>query len=381
MRKRRKMMRLPDGFGSIRYLGDHRRNCYAVHPPAKLADDLGDYVRPRAICYVDDWYVGFAVLNAYHAGTYRPGDEAKYRRTLQPAQMDELCQRILADFTAAAKTGRAQLTFANVYDKFYDHKFGDGAKRKLSASSMQAARSAYKNCAALHDKPFAQLRHADLQGCIDACPLGYSSVSQMIQLIKQMYQYAMLYELCDKDYSTALKAPENDTEHGVPFTAADLAILWRHADDPTVELALIMCYSGFRISAYLTIETNVEHWYFRGGVKTASGKDRIVPIHSAIQPLVAARLRRDGRMLSVDPHAYRKDFYAMLSRLGISRHTPHDCRHTFSMLCERYGVSENDRKRMLGHSFGSDITNAVYGHRDLEDLRREIEKIQVVTTP
>ena len=45
------------------------------------------------------------------------------------------------------------------------------------------------------------------------------------------------------------------------------------------------------------------------------------------------------------------------------------------MLLEKYGVSENDRKRMMGHSFGKDITNKVYGHRTLEDLRAEIEKI------
>ncbi len=67
-------------------------------------------------------------------------------------------------------------------------------------------------------------------------------------------------------------------------------------------------------------------------------------------------------------------------RLGIvgnPKHTPHDCRHTFSALCEKYGVRENDRKRMLGHSFGGDVTNAVYGHRTLEELRDEIEKIKV----
>jgi hypothetical protein len=38
-------------------------------------------------------------------------------------------------------------------------------------------------------------------------------------------------------------------------------------------------------------------------------------------------------------------------------------------------VSEADRKRMMGHSFGSDVTNGVYGHRTLEDLREELEKI------
>ena len=52
-------------------------------------------------------------------------------------------------------------------------------------------------------------------------------------------------------------------------------------------------------------------------------------------------------------------------------------RHTFSMLCEKYEVNENDRKRMMVHSFKEDITNKVYGHRELEDLRKEIEKIEI----
>jgi hypothetical protein len=32
---------------------------------------------------------------------------------------------------------------------------------------------------------------------------------------------------------------------------------------------------------------------------------------------------------------------------------------------------------MLGHSFKGDITNGVYGHRTVEELRTEIEKIKV----
>ena len=35
---------------------------------------------------------------------------------------------------------------------------------------------------------------------------------------------------------------------------------------------------------------------------------------------------------------------------------------------------------MLGHSFGNDITNGVYGHQTLEELRTEIEKIRVPET-
>ena len=66
--------------------------------------------------------------------------------------------------------------------------------------------------------------------------------------------------------------------------------------------------------------------------------------------------------------------------MSIKEKSPHSCRHTFSRLCESYGVREADRKRMLGYSFGNDITNGVYGHRTLEELRSEIEKIKLQET-
>ena len=74
---------------------------------------------------------------------------------------------------------------------------------------------------------------------------------------------------------------------------------------------------------------------------------------------------------------FRNSMYCFLNEVGIERHTPHDCRHTFSRLCEKFEVKENDRKRLLGHKF-DDVTNGVYGHRTVEDLREEIEKIIVV---
>ena len=142
-------------------------------------------------------------------------------------------------------------------------------------------------------------------------------------------------------------------------------------------MILIMCYSGFRITAYKTLKIDLKDRYFKGGVKTAAGKDRIVPIHSGIYDLVKHRTRRKRPLLDIPVPRFRTAMYETLERLGMARHTPHDCRHTFSALCERYGVSENDRKRMLGHSFGNDITNQIYGHREIEDLRHEIEKIKI----
>ena len=39
MPRRKKHSRLPNGYGSIRYLGKNRKNPYAVHPPANIDGD------------------------------------------------------------------------------------------------------------------------------------------------------------------------------------------------------------------------------------------------------------------------------------------------------------------------------------------------------
>lgn len=244
---------------------------------------------------------------------------------------------------------------------------------------MNATRGAFKRCKTLHDKEFRKVTYDDLQKVIDDSPLKYASLEQVINLLHQMYAYAKIYHITDEDCSLYLKINKPDEEeHGVPFTNDELLTLWKNQDDEDVEFLLIMCYSGFRISAYKNMEVNLEENYFRGGVKNKYSKNRIVPIHKGILPLVKRRLERDGSLLTSD-QTFRKhlDERDLLNQLGISHHTPHDCRHTFSKLCEDFKVNENDRKRMLGHSFGNDITNKTYGHRSLSDLQKQIQKIKI----
>ena len=382
---RKKYPRLPSGFGTIRYLGENRRNCYAVHPPAEI-DALGNVKRPAALCYTDDWIKGFTVLTAYKAGTYTPGMERELE-VAETSDADVLVQRILADYSTIKGVEDKhpeikELTFAEVYEKFYKWKFEERKGVKLSKSSQNSYRTAFKNSKAIHNRPFASLKHEDLQKIVDDCPLKHSSVELIVNLFKQMYKYAIMYEICteNKAQYVTVNRPEDDVS-GRPFSDEELKTLWNHKDDEDVQMVLIMCYSGFRISVYRSLYVNMEEKYFQGGVKTAAGKNRIVPIHSSILPFVSSRIAKYGMMIPVTENTYRNKFFTELMNrlniLGTPPHTPHDCRHTFSALCEKYSVRENDRKRMLGHSFGADITNEVYGHRALEDLRTEIEKIQI----
>ena len=98
MSKRKKYPKLPNGYGSIKYLGKGRRNPYAVHPPTTEFNINGSPATPKALCYVNDWYIGFAVLTAYKAGTYFPG----YEKTLsanQDSQTDRKSTRLNSSHT------------------------------------------------------------------------------------------------------------------------------------------------------------------------------------------------------------------------------------------------------------------------------------------
>lgn len=352
MAKRKKRMKLPNGFGSIKYLGEGRRNPYAVYPPV-TEYKFKTPVTPKALGYCETWEDAYELLTAYN---------------MEKKGQIKVNNGVYIDRTP---------TFAEVYARFYQEKFYNSPK-KLSKSSMNSTKAAFKNCSALHDKQMGQIKYDDLQNVLNACTLKYSSRELMVSLMHQMYAYALKYEICEKDYSAFVYIPiQDDDESGIPFTENDLKILWKNKDDSTVKMILIMCYSGFRINAFTNIEVNLPEKYFKGGIKTAASKDRIVPIHSAIYPLVEKRFTGDRNFLGTSATTFRKSMYIKLSELGITKHTPHDCRHTFSMLCEKYKVNENDRKRMMGHSFNGDITNATYGHRTLEDLRTEIEKIKI----
>lgn len=340
----RKNMKLPNGFGCIKKLSGNRRKPYAAFPSSKIEDKL-NICPTRAIGYYDSWYSAYNALSDFN-------------------------KNLLCGITPSA-------TFADIYHAFYKAKFEESTKQ-LSAHSRIDYSSAYKNVPSLHNLVFSTIRKSHMQKALDECTLGYSSLSNIKKLYTQMYKYAIENDIVEKNYAQYVNInQENDIEKGEPFTQADIDKLWRHRNNPTARIILMMIYSGFRITAYESLEVNLQEQYFKGGIKTRSGKNRIVPFHRSIAPFAAEFNPKEFRGAS-----FRKQqFYPFLKQLNMlytadsKKHTPHDCRHTFSWLCDRYHVDDLAKHMLMGHSLGNDVEKSVYGHRTIEELRFEINKI------
>lgn len=274
----------------------------------------------------------------------------------------------------------SKLTFAELYELWFDRKYNK-SKRKYSQSSITCTRGAYNKCSALYDMPVRNIKAEHMQAIIDDYTLSHAYMEHIKNLFNQMFKYAMEYDYIIKDYSRYVQiTKEDDDEHGVPFTQEDIKKLW-DAYNSGVENAdsvLILIYSGWRIGELLRIKVediDIENGTYKGGIKTKAGKNRIVPIHSKIAHMVANR-QADG-WYNITAQTFRVAFDNVLLQAGIpDKHTPHDCRHTFVTLLSNAGADEVCIKRLVGHSSGNDVTEKIYTHKDIEQLRKAIEMIK-----
>lgn len=374
-RKPKRHRKLPNGSGSIKHLSGKRSKPWAAYPPVTKFTLNGSPILGSAIGYFKTYDEAYQALMVYNSAS----DDIKNTTV----SFSDLCAAILSNHNPISFR-HINTTFAELYEQYYESKY-EKSKKILSNASRNSTRAAFNNCKKLHDRKFVELKKADLQDVIDTCPLKHSSLELIVSLFKGMYAYAIQNDIVEKDYSqfVTINIPDDD-ERGVPFSQEAIDILWRHSDREDVGTILLMIYTGFRITAYKTIIYNELEQYFQGGVKTAAGKNRIVPLHPAIQKFAktfATEYFSGNKNFSA--HACRTNFHLTLESLGLSmsnagtKHTPHDCRHTFSWLCDKYGVDDLSKHLLMGHSLGNDVEKSVYGHRTLEELRIEIEKIKI----
>lgn len=279
-----------------------------------------------------------------------------------------------------------QITLAELYYRWLP---AHTANTAPSQSTLDSYANSFKHLVPLHYDPIQNLKYSDYQKIIDSMRksgLSYSSCKKVRSLISLLEKYALKIELINKCYAPLLSIGKNKAvrpHH--PFSRQKINRLWANIDGPGVDTVLILLYTGMRVGEMLALQktdVNLRQEYIRiTKSKTVSGI-RTIPIHHRILPLITKHMKSLGSNLITDSEGkpYNYSRYCILWRkvmrsIKADGHKTHDCRHTVATLLDNAGANETAKRRILGHA-GGDVTERVYTHKGLRQLRKCIELLK-----
>lgn len=276
----------------------------------------------------------------------------------------------------------SNITFEDVYSKWSESKFST-----IGNSAKLGYISAFSNVSKLHSMKMRDIKTKHLQQAIDSCLKGYATKRKIKYLYGQIFAYCMQNDIITKDYSKYVNIGQATTKSKrEPFSNKEIEKLWLHVDDfEYIDTILIMIYSGFRIGELLTLKIeniDLQNKTMTGGLKTNAGKNRLIPIHPKILPLIEKRyskkqkfliLNSKGKKMTYDNY-YKEKFIPIMEQLNME-HRPHDCRHTFASLLSTANANTTAIKKMIGHESYA-TTEKIYTHKDIEELRKNVELIK-----
>lgn len=295
------------------------------------------------------------------------------------AETEEQANILLAQYNNNPwNIDREKVTLAVLYQRWSKIKLP-----KLGTSLQSSLKSAFKHCSKYYGVKYRSIRAYQMQDCIDNCGKGYSTQAAIKNLWGHLDRFAFELDIVDKMYSSLTTAPPIPETKRTPFTPEQVNALWKIKGEPWVDTVLIYLYTGFRLNELLGMKTeqvNIKDWYFQGGIKSASGKGRIVPVHEKIKPLVKSLVDQDNRYLfSVDGKKFSQTNYykcwnEVMEKINADK-TPHEARHTFETNLDNAGGNRKCIDMLMGHK-SKDVGNRVYNHKTIDQLRETINLLK-----
>ena len=373
-RKSSRRMRLPNGFGQITEIKGKNLRC-----PFRAMVTVGKTSTGRPISRL-------LKPNSYFR-TYNEAYEALAEYHKNPYDLED------------------DLLVEQLYERWSSIYF----ESLKSQSSVRTVTSAWAYCSSVYPMRVKDIRARHIKGCMEdgmfdghtASPSTKSRIKSMFNL---MLDYALEFELVDRNYARTfvlsedvINEQETNKNGHITFNEEEMKSLWNNVNKfPYIDVILLQCYSGWRPQELGLIElenVDLENWYFKGGIKTPAGTDRIVPIHPKIRDIVK-KIHSEAIMLGsnylinctdTQTHRssltftydkYRARFNKVITYLKLNpEHRPHDPRKHFVTLAKKYKVDEYALKYIVGHTI-QDLTEKVYTERDVEWLNDELLKIE-----
>ena len=219
-------------------------------------------------------------------------------------------------------------------------------------------------------------------------PLSKSAMQKIKALLSQMYKYCMANNIVNQNYAELVRIPK-DAQEGTQRAFSDLEFAKlekNYMNVPGGEACYVLCYTGWRVTEFCQLTRfsyDSNEKTLRGGIKTDAGKDRVVPVHPKILPIVEKWHRESTGVLFPRPDGkpYDKDTFRAdvwkpcMAALGLPDDlTPHSARHTYGTKLSAAGARPEDIKELMGHSDYS-VTANTYINQDLAPLRKAVNSM------
>jgi integrase len=340
-------MRNPNGYGSVVRLSGKRRKPYMV----RKTKGFNEKGHPQ-----------YVILG--------------YTRTKKEGMM------MLAEINKQdLSLDNAGITLEELFEKWVNTPF----YTDLAEASKSLYQRAYKKATVLHKMPYKAIKYREMQELIDEMADKSTSSQNIIKVFfSALDKYALRLNIIPQGYAKLLHLIQKPAGKKEPFATEEIAQLWKTQGKTAVDVALVLLYTGFRLSAVLEMKKEkvfLDEGYLQGGVKNKSSKDRIVPLHEKIRPIIERRMQNPSEYLFVNSknellkkHTFYQNYWDKEIRgVGIT-HTPHEARHTFRSELDRREVTKTTINLLMGHA-SRDIGERVYTHKTIEELRNAINKI------
>lgn len=347
-------MRLPNKFGSIEKLSGKRRKPYMVRKTIGW-DSEGKQIR-KILGYYETRQQALQSLAVYNENPYNIDTK--------------------------------NITVEQLFEKWKNEKYP-----KIAHKTQQVYNMCWNYCNDIAKLPLIEIRLTHLQAIVDGMGTKWSAKKAFKNLWNQLFDFATKNDINVKKYSVFIDIGKKTTKLvRIPFEENEINLLWDNINRMDfIDTILILIYTGMRVGELLDIRLDnvyLDQKYMIGGSKTEAGKDRVIPLHDRILPLVEKwyNTSKDHNCeYLIHNYEYAKMNYwnyyhekweKIIEQLELSdTHKPHDTRHTFATRMDRTDANKLCIKRIMGHA-STDVTDKVYTHKDIEDLLETVNKLR-----
>lgn len=371
----RRSTKRENGSGSVYKRSDLRRRPWVAVAPAKL--DIGDDDKLRAERQVIGYYATAAEARSAIAD-YLKNPTTKLNITLEQLHEEWLPigYRNISD--------QLKYNYNSCWYKLrtlYKTKFRD-----IRTGDMQAVIDYYDSDHAREGRAGKTVVDKDNNPVMRG-PLSFSSISKIKALLTLMYGYALQNDIVNKNYASFIVLPEPGEAKKERFTDLELQQIKKAIGSiPMADLIYVMCCTGHRIGEFVSLTAadvihHNGHMLLYGGNKTDAGGRKLVPVNTAVQPIVEEWIKKggdtifcrdDGSPWTTD--RFREKFKDCLAEIGVRVLTPHATRRTFSTRLSASGARPEDIIALMGHTnFEVDIKH--YINQEVETLINVVEKL------